>query len=42
MIKVDRNGNGGGLGKLDERVPQGTQAATVVLHSILGQLEDQG
>ena len=42
VVKVDRNGNGGCLGKLDKRAPQGTQAATVVLHSILGQLEDQG
>ena len=41
MIKVDRNGNGGGLGKLDKRAPQGTQAATVILHGILGQLENQ-
>ena len=42
MIKVNGNGNGGGLGKLDKRAPQGTQAATVVLHSVLGQLKDQG
>ena len=39
---MNRNGNGGGLGKLDKRAPQGTQAATMVLHSILGQLKNQG
>ena len=42
MIKVNRNGNSGGLGKLDKRASQGTQTATVVLHSVLGKLEDQG